>query len=196
MRRTGLCLAIVGSIGLAACGGGGGDGDDSSGGGGSQASFDLLQTDFDALLSDYDAATPTPLVDMPVTGNAVYDGTALYSNVDTDPNVIIADPSSASRVRITADFAAAEVGGRLYDFRSADRSVTIAGDLALVNGVIQNNTIAADILGSLEVDGRERDHTGGRLLGSFLGPDANAVGGPILEGGSPTKYNGVFVAER
>jgi hypothetical protein len=70
------------------------------------------------------------------------------------------------------------------------------GELALANGVIQDNILAADIEGSLRVDGTERDHTGGRLIGSFLGQDAGAVSGPILQGTSPTPYNGAFIAER
>jgi hypothetical protein len=194
MRAIKLCVALAGGIGLTACGGGGGD--DEVVLTPSPESFATLRSDFDSLLSTYDAATVTPLANVPNAGSATYSGSAVYSNVDTDPNAIIANPTSASAVEITADFGAGEVGGRLHDFRSVDPTVIIGGDLALVNGVIQNNTVAADILGSLTIDGIERDHTGGRLLGSFLGQNADALGGPILEGGSPTKYNGAFVAER
>ena len=197
MRITGLCLAFAGSIGLAACGGGGGDDNGSNGlNGGTQDTFGILQNDFDALLSAYDRVAVTPVTGMPVGGAATYDGAAVYSNVDTDPNAIIANPTSASRVEITADFNAMEIGGRLYDFRSSDPNVTINGGLALVNGFIVNNTVAADILGTLTVDGTARDHTGARLLGAFQGQNAQALSGPILEGGSPTKFNGAFVAER
>lgn len=196
MRITTLCVAITASMGLAACGGGDGDDGDNSLNGGTQETFDTLQSDFDTLLSIYDQVPVTPIADMPVSGSAVYDGAAVYSNVDTDPNAIIANPSSASLVELTADFAASEIGGRLYEFRSSNPNVTIDGDLAIVNGFIQNNTVAADILGSLTVDGVPRDHTGGRLLGAFQGGDAEAISGPILEGGSPTKYNGAFIAER
>jgi hypothetical protein len=197
MRITGICLAVAGSIGLAACGGGGGD-DDGPGGlnGGTQETFDILQSDFDALLSDYDRVAPTPPAGMPIGGTATYAGAAVYSNVATDPNVIIANPTSASKVEITADFAAMEIGGRLYDFRASDPDVRIDGGLALVNGFIVNNTVAADILGTLTVDGTDRDHTGARLLGAFQGEGARALSGPILRGGSPTEINGAFVAER
>jgi hypothetical protein len=97
MRITGICLAVAGSIGLAACGGGGDD--DGPGGlnGGTQDTFDILQSDFDALLSDYDRVAPTPPAGMPIGGTATYAGAAVYSNVATDPNVIIANPTSASK---------------------------------------------------------------------------------------------------
>jgi hypothetical protein len=194
MTTTKLCLAFAGALGLAACGGGGGGG----GGGLTPApqTFDTLRSDYNALLSAYDATPVTPLGAMPNSGSATYRGSAVYSSVDTDPNVIIANPTSTSAVEITANFATAAVGGRLHDFRSATPGSTMTGDLALANGFIQNNTMAADIVGSLTVDGVERDHTGGRLLGAFLGQNAGAVGGPILRGGSPTPYNGSFIAER
>ena len=195
MYASKLCMALAAGIGLTACGGGG-SGDDDVVLTPSPETFATLRSDFDSLLSTYDGVAQTPLGNVPIAGSATYAGSAVYSNVDTDPNVIIANPTSASAVEITADFGTGEVGGRLRDFRSVDSTVRIDGDLALVNGFIQNNTVAADILGSLTIDGIERDHTGGRLLGSFLGQNADALGGPILEGGSPTKYNGAFIAER
>ncbi len=195
MTTTKLGLAFLGALGLAACGGGGGGG----GGGGltpAPQTFDTLRSDYNALLSTYETTPVTPVGAMPNTGSATYRGSAVYSSVETDPNLIIANPTSTSAVEITANFASAQVGGRLYDFRSANPASTMTGTLGLANGFIQNNTMAADIVGSLNVDGVDQNHTGGRLLGAFIGPNAGAVGGPILQGGSPTQYNGSFIAER
>ena len=203
MRITGLCLALAGSIGLAACGGGSND-DDGGGGlnGGTQDAFDILLSEFDALDTEYGAVQPTNPADMPRTGSAFYAGNAVYSDVDGVDDVdvdfaeIIANPSSASRVEITADFFRSQLGGRLFDFRSSNPNVAMDGELRIVNGLIGGNLIGGDIDGSLTIKGLPADHSGGTLFGSFIGSDAEAVGGTISRGSSPTPFNGAFVAER
>jgi hypothetical protein len=202
MRITGLCLALAGSIGLAACGGGSNDDDGGGLNGGTLNAFDILRSEFDALEGEYGALQPTNPADMPRIGSALYAGNAVYSDVDGVDDVdidfaeIIANPSSASRVEITADFFNSELGGRLFDFRSSNPNVSMDGELQIVNGLIGGSLIGGEIDGSLTINGLPADHSGGTLFGSFIGPDAEAVGGTISRGSSPTPFNGSFVAER
>jgi hypothetical protein len=195
MRLTSSALALTGTLALAACGGGGSGSSDDDGP--TQATFGDLVTDFDTLIATYDGSYPaTAVPDMPATGQATYQGTALYSDAATAPTDIISNPTSASRVDLTADFQNARMNGRLHDFRSANPNTAIAGDLNIVDGQIVGNLFDGRIEGALTVGGVTADHTGGNLLGSFLGDDAEAVSGRIFRGTSPTAYNGVFVGER
>jgi hypothetical protein len=195
MRLASSILALVGSLALAACGGGGGGSDDDDAP--TQATFGDLVTDFDTLFATYDGSFPaTPVPDMPASGQATYQGTALYSDTATAPTDIISSPTSASRVDLTADFGNAEMSGRLHDFRSANPNSVIAGELSIVDGQIVGNLFDGRVEGALTTDGIAADHTGGNLLGSFLGDDAEAVSGRIFQGSSPTPYSGVFVGDR
>jgi hypothetical protein len=194
MRLTSSILALAGSLALAACGGGGGGSDDDDAP--TLATFGDLVTDFDTLAATYDSSFPaTAVPDMPTSGTATYQGSALYSDTATSPTDIISSPTSASRVDLTADFGAAEMTGRLHDFRSADPNTVIAGELSIVDGQIVGNLFDGRIEGALTTGGVAQDHTGGNLLGSFLGNDAQAVSGRIFRGSSPTQYNGVFVGD-
>jgi hypothetical protein len=88
------------------------------------------------------------------------------------------------------------VGGRLYDFQNANSAISMDGELDIVDGVISENTFIAGIDGALLINGASADHSGGVMIGGFLGDNAEAVGGPITQGTSPTRYNGAFIAER
>jgi hypothetical protein len=192
LLRSTTAAALASALTLVACGDGSSDGTPLP-----ATTFNSLQNDFDALFGTYAVGTPvtTPL-QMPVRGEATYDGAALYSSVDTFTNDIIDNPTSASRFRLTADFGSADIDGRLYDFRAADPNVSMSGELAIANGGIVNNAFTGDVQGSLTVNGTPLGYTGGQVVGNFLGSQADAVSGLILQGSSPTPYNGVFVAER
>lgn len=184
-------LAVLAALALAACGDG--SSDDTP----PPTTFGSLQNDFDALFGTFAVDTPvtTPL-QMPLRGEATYDGAALYSSVDTFTNDIINNPTSASRVQLTADFGSSEIGGRLYDFRAADPNITMNGDLTVANGEIISNLFNGTIQGTVTVNGTPLSYTGGEVVGNFLGSQADAVSGLILQGSSATRYNGVFVADR
>jgi hypothetical protein len=191
-----LTFAFAGALVLSACSGGGGGGSDNDNAP-PPVTFSSLTTDFDGLISTYGQGFPaTQLVEMPATGTATYRGTALYSGTLTQPANIIANPSSASRVALTADFANSAMSGRLGDFRSVDPNTQISGTLDVVGGQIVGNLFDGRVEGALTVDGATADHTGATLFGSFLGSEYDAVSGRVLQGSSPTPLNGVFVGER
>lgn len=195
MLNPHLSLALVGALALSACSGGGGSSDDDNLP--PPVTFSSLTTDFDSLLSTYDQNFPaTQVVEMPATGTATYSGTALYSGTATQPADIIANPTSASRVALTADFANSAMSGRLGDFRSVDPGTQISGTLDVVDGQIVGNLFDGRVEGALSVNGATADHTGATLFGAFLGSDHEAVSGRVLQGSSPTPFNGVFVGER
>jgi hypothetical protein len=191
-HRSTTAVALAAALALVACGDGSSDRTPLP-----TTTFNSLQNDFDALFGTFAVDTPvTTTLQMPVRGEATYDGAALYSSVDTFTNDIIDSPTSASRVRLTADFSNADIDGSLYDFRAADSNITMSGDLAIANGEIVNNVFDGDVQGTLTVNGTPLSYSGGQVVGNFLGSQAEAVSGLILQGSSPTPYNGVFVAER
>jgi hypothetical protein len=197
MSTPRLTLALAGALVLSACSsggsGGGNDPDDLP----PAETFSSITSDFDNLLATYDQNFPaTQIVEMPATGTATYRGSALYSRIATAPDDIIANPSLASRVALTADFANSAVSGRLGDFRAADPNTQVSGALDIVDGQIVGNLFDGRVEGALTVNGAAADHTGGTIFGGFLGSRHQAVSGRILQGTSPTPYNGVFVGER
>ena len=198
--QVGVVSSLL-ALALGGCGGSSGEDTASDGSGGAggdtPVSFDLMQSDFDDLIATYDPSYPaTALSLIPATGGATYAGTAVYSDVETDPNLIIANPDAASRVVLDADFLNAQMSGRLYEFASSNPDVEIDGELVILDGQIVNNLFDGDIDGSLDIDGTATEYGGGELLGAFLGSQLEAVSGRIFQGTSPTQYNGVFVGER
>jgi hypothetical protein len=201
--------AVVVAVALAGCGGGDGgdtvvvpstppppdlDGPD--------ATFGQIRSDFSDTFALYDDPFPTTaLAEMPVAGSATYTGSAVYSNLTTDPFAVRANPTRVSRVQMTADFFDKDVEGRLYSFRSADPATTIAGELAMT-GIISGNTFQGGVFGApggvsgtLLIDGVAETHSGG-FAGNFAGSDVRAINGAVVHSTPTTTYSGVMVGER
>jgi hypothetical protein len=137
--RVGYFAAVAITV-LAGCGGSGDDGavapPDLDG---PDATFSQIRSDFSEKIALYEPMAPTTLSEMPTFGSATYTGSAVYSDRTTDPLAVQANPTRASRMQLTADFSAADVNGRLYNFRAANPATVIAGELALT-GIISGNT--------------------------------------------------------
>lgn len=191
MNKTGPILAVLASIGLAACGGGSGDDSPPP----TLDDFDTLTSDFDGLLGQYLSSPATLPAEMPISGSATYAGSAVFTDVSINPNDAINDPRSAANVELLADFTTAEIDGRFYNFRSVDPNERISGQLDVVNGAIDDNLISGTLAGTLIVDGAVEDQTGATLTGNFNGPDYERLGGLVV-GTDPGRYHGVFVTER
>ncbi len=201
--------AVVLAVALAGCGGGDGGGTvvvpstppppDLDG---PDATFGQIQSDFSDTFALYDDPfPPTTIAEMPVAGSATYTGSAVYSNLTTDPFAVRANPTRVSRVQMTADFTAADVSGRLYNFRSADPATTIAGELAMT-GIISGNTFQGGafgapggVNGTLVTNGVPETHSGA-FAGNFAGSDARAINGAVVHSTPTTTYSGTLVGER
>lgn len=198
---------VFGAVALAGCGGG------EDGGGtvlivpppsldGADATFGQIRDDFADTFALYDDPfPPTALAEMPIFGSATYTGSAVYSDRTADPIAVRANPTRVSRIQVTADFPAADVNGRLYNFRDADPSVVVSGELAL-SGIIDGNTFrggafgaAGGVDGTLVTNGVAATHDGA-FIGNFAGSDARAINGVVVHGTSASTYSGVFVADR
>jgi hypothetical protein len=197
-------LAVVAVVVLAGCGGGGGsdtvvvppslDGPD--------ATFGQIQSDFNTKFAAYDDPFPTTTIaEMPQFGSATYTGSAVFSDLTTDPAAVRANPTRVSRLQLTADFSAADVNGRLYNFRATDPATVISGELAL-SGVVVGNTFQGGAFGApggvdgtLVTNGVAADHNGA-FAGNFAGSDHRAITGVVVHGTPTATYSGVLVGER
>jgi hypothetical protein len=136
-----------------------------------------------------------------VFGNEAEPGISTSADADHvgeagQPADIIANPTSASRAALTADFANSAMTGRLGDFRSTDPNTQISGTPDVVDGQIVGNLFDGRVEGALTMNGATADHTGAALFGRFLGSESDAVSGRVLQGSNPTPLNGVFAGER
>lgn len=202
--RVGLLSALIGLLAVAGCGGGNdtevappGDPLDRP-----DATFGQIGGDFLRMIAIYDDPFPTTgLAEMPRVGSATYVGSAVYSDRTSDPAMIRTNPTSASRVQVTANFTAADVNGRLYNFQAANPAEVISGELALT-GIIEGNTFRGGVFGApggvegtLSINGVAADHTG-VFLGNFMGSAHEAVTGLVVHQTPQTQTSGVFVGER
>jgi hypothetical protein len=204
--RLGL-VAVIGAAALAGCGGGGSNGGETEfvvapSIDGPDATFGQIRGDFAQKFVLYDDPfPPTSLTEMPIFGSASYTGSAVYSDQTADPVAVRANPTRVSRVEMTADFVAADVNGRLYNFRDANPSTVVSGELALT-GIIDGNTFRGGafnapggVSGTLVTNGAAATHDGA-FIGNFAGSNAEAINGVVVHGTSTSTYSGVFVADR
>ena len=203
VARRGLAV-VIGAALVAGCDGG--DGDTvvalAPALDGPNATFGQIRNDFaDKFALHADPFPSTDISEMPVFGSATYAGSAVHSNLTTDPVAVRASPTRASRGELTADFTAAEVTGRLYNFRSADPATVISGELPL-NGIISANRFAGGafvapggVRGILVTNGVAAGHSGA-FSGRFAGSDYRAVEGLVAHSTPATTYAGVFVGAR
>lgn len=132
---------------------------------------------------------------MPTTGTATYKGAAAFG---TTQNFDVQQAEALAAVRLEADFAASSISGTIDNFvdSSGERA---AGSVAVTNGTIAGNGIAADLDGNLTIEGTSID-VGGDMAGNFVGANADAIVGDIEAdltgpGGTETIF-GVFGAEQ
>ena len=201
--RVGYFAAVAVSV-LAGCGGSG-DGEEVVARppdlDGPDATFSQIRSDFSDKFATYEPLPPTALSEMPVFGTATYTGSAVYSDRTTDPLAVQANPTRASRMQLTADFSAAEVNGRLYNFRALNPSTVIDGELAMT-GIVSGNTFQGGafgapggVSGTLVTNGVPETH-GGAFAGNFAGSNAEAVTGVVVHGTPSATFSGVLVGER
>ena len=199
--RVGYFAAVAITV-LAGCGGSGDDGavapPDLDG---PDATFSQIRSDFSEKIALYEPMAPTTLSEMPTFGSATYTGSAVYSDRTTDPLAVQANPTRASRMQLTANFSAADVNGRLYNFRAANPATVIAGELALT-GIISGNTFQGGafgapggVSGTLVTNGVAETHGGG-FAGNFTGNDHEAVTGVVVHGTPTATFSGILVGER
>ncbi len=203
---------------LAACSDGGGEADpvvpDS-------ARFTALVAEAESLYFEH---TPNYNEVLPVSGSATFEGAAAFAteteisdaiadidNGDPDSDdippreyIILANPSMASDVTMTADFGTGSIEGRFDNFEGA-AGVEIDGSLAITNGEINRDRgeFQADVGGTLIVDGVEVTHTEGPFIGmhgNFFGEGVQALAGSTATvatsaAGEEVVY-GVFTAVR
>lgn len=196
-------VALIGALALAGCGG---SSDEVAAGppslDGPDATFGQIRSDFGRTFARYDDPFPTTgLAEMPIFGSATYSGSAVYSDQTADPLAVQANPTRVSRVQMTADFVAADVDGRLYNFRDANPATVVSGELDL-SGIIDGNTFRGGVFGApggvsgtLVTNGVAADHDGA-FIGNFAGRNAEAITGTVVHGTSTSTYTGVFVGDR
>jgi hypothetical protein len=193
-------LAFAAASGLAACGGGGSDGDSVLNGdvplpddnGVASSAFD----DFGTLISRFEGDPTTQAAELPVSGAALYQGNALFTDATRATfDEIRANPAAASSLTLTADFGTAEINGRLYDFEAANPNVDIDGELAM-SADLGSNTFIGRVDGVLVENGIVRDYSGGDVLGAFIGPNYEGVEGRLDHAPGTQPYTGWFVGER
>lgn len=172
--------AVLVALLLSGCGG-------SSSGPGSYE--ELLDTN-QALSERLD---PDKLTDvMPTVGTATYSGaTAFATGEGRTAAYILYNADLVSDLELLADFEANKITGSMTGFKSRDgRPVT--GTVDLTNGGIAGNQLAAELSGTLLIDGTPVNFADGTMTGGFFEPDAGIVGGGLAAAG----YTGVFVADK
>jgi len=190
--KTGTVTALTFAMasGLAACGGG--SGDDSVQNGGPPSAFE----EFDTLISRFEGDPTTQVAEMPLSGGALYQGNALFTDATRSTfDEIRANPSAASKLTLSADFGAGQVHGRLHDFEAADPNSDITGELAMT-AAIGSNTFVGRVDGILVKDGLARDYSGGDVLGAFIGPNVEGVEGRLDHAPGTLPYTGWLIGDR
>lgn len=158
-------------------------------------SFDQLADEGQALLTQYENEDVTPTSNVPTAGSATYNGVAAFG---TTQSFDVQNAEALAAVSLEADFAASSISGTIDNFVDFD-GVRAPGSVAVTNGTIAGNAIAADLSGDLTIEGTSIA-VGGNLDGNFVGENAEAVFGNIEAdltgpGGSETIF-GVFGAEQ
>lgn len=171
MMRQNAALALVAV--LAGCGNSG-----------QTASFNRLVDENRVFFQKYNADGSlendrTPVDALPRSGSLTYRGAALLwagediSDEVDNPN--LADVDAAGRMRLSANMGTGAVTGTLSEFRAPAGRPPVSGRME-IDGVVSGNSFAADMRGTLTHEG-QRDQTEGRLLGIFVGPQANGITG-------------------
>lgn len=130
--------------------------------------YRALQDETRALRSSINGLPVTPAIDIPLSGTARYDGTALIALQTLVPSELIGTAS------ITADFARDTVSGSMTDFHgtvSGGRVTAFEGELAISKGVIDvvpEHDITAKVDGRLTGGSNTLD-VDATLEGNFLG---------------------------
>jgi hypothetical protein len=165
-------------------------------------SFNELERDYVGAADRLSRLSPTPLIDMPDSGSARYDGVA-FVGFGTE-----GFGSTASRITLNADFGEGHVNGRMTNW-ALDRDNRIDsrldGELRVFGGRISGNTLTASAMGQLD-DGSRMGAVVLELDGRFVGHDAQGIVGSIsgsagymgrdVEPGLVEIDGGVFNAER
>jgi len=157
-----------------------------------------------ALRGRYAAAVETPPGDLP-SGVQVYDGTAVINLATPTRSVLIGD------AQLVAGFATNVVAGSASNFVSTvdgGKVASYAGSLTIDAGSINTSrdfVVQGDVGGVLTGGGGALPDVveiDGRILGNFLGPNAEAIeahvqdstvftlNGTVLPGGPPGPGNG------
>lgn len=149
----------------------------------------------------------TMAADMQTSGSASYSGVSGLWVGDTmseaEDNAFFNEdtPDVLSNLRLTADFDAGEINGRMDNFQAATDDVSISGSVDVTNGTFVTGTggeagMVAELDGSLDVSEDGIDETigiTGDMAGTFLGDDGEVVTG-ISAGDMISDFgNGAFV---
>ncbi|WP_342075302.1 hypothetical protein [Yoonia sp. SS1-5] len=178
---------LVASLLLTACGGGGG-GDGGSPGSGIDprlARIDIYESQRIRVVGDPGAGvvgmSPTPVVDMPTTGEVTFAG-SFTLRVETTPAASVI----AGDARLNVDFGAATGSGVLDNAFGTGTDGVLRdydGQILLRDGVVGAdgpNTWQIDYAGAL-TSTQQTIAVDGQIAGDVLGPDANALAGIDLE---------------
>lgn len=136
-----------------------------------EAAYLALQEETLALRAATENLVATPLTDLPTTGTAQYDGTALIA---LDPLAGGAASELIGRAEITANFESATVSGQAGGFHGTVNGGDVTafdGQVFLSQGTITRtggDQIGADVNGTLQ-GGGDTVVVGGQVAGNFLG---------------------------
>lgn len=164
-RRAALCVALVG--GVAGCDEFAFDEPPTT----DEEAYLALQADTVALREVTEALTVTAAADLPVTGTASYDGTALIA---LDAPAGGAASELIGTAVLEADFANATISGQadgFYGTVAGGEVTAFAGQVFLSQGAIDasgGDQIGADVNGTLQ-GGGDTLVVGGTVAGNFLG---------------------------
>lgn len=132
---------------------------------------------------------PTSIDAMPASGSATYSGVMGFSASEEAPVDVY------SKASLTANFGAATISGSLTDFQHYDLRY-FPGTVEIQGGVITGNEFAADVSGSLLVDGTDAS-VEGDLFGIFGGAEADMAVSVIYAtlGGTQDLYGYLIAAQ-
>lgn len=112
---------------------------------------------------------------MPASGTARYEGIAEHFHRPDPKGTSVGQEIMMSQVVMTADFGSGRAEGAMGGFRRQDGG-PVDGLIAIGNGVITENSLSADLSGSMTVDGDQRA-IDGTLDARFAGDGADGLRG-------------------
>ena len=129
--------------------------------------------------------------EMPIEGNAIYEGYATFWSVD---NLDDENAYAMSRVSLIANFEESLLTGSLHEFVAAD-DTAIGGEMSLLGGTINANGVSASLEGSLSIGG-ESSAFDGFMEGYFVGENQQGLMGGVGIGNDDMSFGGGWLAER
>lgn len=196
---AGMCrvIASAGTVLLVAACGGGGSGGSSSGSPEGPSAIEQLR-----LMESYHTnqgrlnarAAAESTLTMPTSGTASYQGVAKHFHRPDPAGTNRGQVTMFSPVVMVADLDSGQLEGAMGDFRREDGR-TVDGLVRIQKGTIDGGTIAADVSGSMTIDGSRRNITGS-LEGQFMGPEAAGMSGTYNASSNDGVLWGRIVTER